>query len=166
MVIFEGGGKMNMFPEIETMIQKVLPLVYDDSLSYLECIEKLRRYINEMVDRVNKIIELTGVNENTFAELKKELNLLKEELEKVKNGDLIKEHSITLDKLDTKLLEDLQLTILEYIRKIARFVFFGINKEGYFYAIIPSSWDNIVFSTDTEGHLCLGTLITERSDFD
>lgn len=157
---------MNLFPSVENLVQKVLPLVYDDSLSYLECIEKLRVYVNEMVERVNKIIEITGANENSYKQIQEGLKELQGELDKVKNGDYIKDHSITLNKLDEKLLTDLQLTILDYLRDIAKFVFFGINRDGYFYAIIPSSWDSIAFSTDTDGHLCLSTVITGKEDFE
>lgn len=38
-------------------VQRVLPLVYDDSLSYYETLAKLRTKINEIVDFCNEVVE-------------------------------------------------------------------------------------------------------------
>lgn len=51
--------------------QKVLPLVYDDSLSYYEVLCKV-------VDYINKLIEQDNVFSDEIEELKKELELVKE----------------------------------------------------------------------------------------
>lgn len=37
--------------------QKVLPLVYDDSLSYYECICKLTNKVNELIDTFNDVLQ-------------------------------------------------------------------------------------------------------------
>lgn len=38
--------------------QKIIPLVYDDTLSYYECICKLQKYINDLIDAYNNLSEL------------------------------------------------------------------------------------------------------------
>lgn len=42
--------------------------------------------------------------------------------------------------------------MVDLIQESVRFVQFGINNDGYFYADVPENWDNLQFSTvyDTE----------------
>lgn len=35
----------------------------------------------------------------------------------------------------------------EVIARVAKFVFFGLTDDGYFYVEIPESWEDVVFST-------------------
>lgn len=107
--------------------QKVIPLVYDDSLSYYEILCKV-------VDYINKLIE----QENTFVE---EMDELKKELEEAEKW--IEEH-------DTIFIKQL---VEEYISKTIKQVTFGISSEGYFMAVIPSSWSDISFGTIQDGEL-------------
>lgn len=147
---------MNQYPQFQNFImQKILPLVYDESLSYYETLTKLSNYVNDMTNSVNDLIDITGADKDSFKNLQNELTNLKLEVEKMKGGEYLKDGSISLSKLEPKLISDLQLTILDYIGDIAKFVWFGLNDEGYFYAIIPKSWNSINFSTDIEGHLTL-----------
>ena len=55
------------FKHFHFWCQKVLPLVYDESLSYYEVLCKVVDYLNHMLDDVNNIIK-------DYDELKKELN--------------------------------------------------------------------------------------------
>lgn len=97
--------------------QSVLPLVYDDSLSYYEVLCKVVKYINDLIDSDKEIVN--NVNE------------LKEELKVVQKW---------IDDYDTSYIEEL---ISEYIVS----VFFGLTQDGHFVAYIPDSWDEISFST-------------------
>ena len=97
---------------------KVLPLVYDDSLSYYEILCKVVTYINKLIEQ-DKIFgdELT--------------NLLKE-LEKVKKW---------INNFDTSFIEEL---IKKYI---ATMILVEISNSGYIIYNIPESWKDITFNT-------------------
>lgn len=97
--------------------QSVLPLVYDDSLSYYEVLCKVVEYINKLID--------------TDRELFADLDELRAELKVVQEW---------IDNFDTSFMEEI---IAQYIKM----VFFGLTDDGYFVAYIPDSWDDIQFST-------------------
>lgn len=97
--------------------QSVLPLVYDDSLSYYEVLCKVVKYINELIDSDKEII-------NDIDELRAELKVVQE----------------WIDNFDPSFVEKI---IAEYMQM----VFFGLTDDGYFIAYIPDSWNEIQFST-------------------
>lgn len=107
--------------------QKVLPLVYDDSLSYYEVLCKITKYINNMIDDDNKFIE-------DVEELKAEMKIVQEWIE----------------NFDTSYLEAL---VQEYLTKVIKNVWFGLTPDGHFMAVIPEGWDGIQFDTIQEGDL-------------
>lgn len=98
--------------------QKVLPLVYDDSLSYYEVLCKVVNYINNLIDTSNEIIQY--------------VDELKAELKVVQNW---------IDNFDTSYAEQI---IREYL---ATMIFVEISDAGYFVYYIPESWDDITFNT-------------------
>lgn len=98
--------------------QKVLPLVYDDSLSYYEVLCKVVRYINELITTDNQIIEDIGE--------------LKADLDVVQNW---------INNFDTSFAEQI---IAEHLAKM---IFVEISDAGYFVYFIPDSWDDITFKT-------------------
>ena len=98
--------------------QKILPLVYDNSLSYYEVLCKVVDYIN------NIILKTDTTDENILA----------------LNGE-IKEIEKRLDNFEVKELENI---IRDFI---ATSVFFEITDGGYFVAYIPESWNDITFNT-------------------
>lgn len=107
--------------------QKILPLVYDDSLSYYEILCKVVDYINKLIDDDKAIID--NVNE-----LKNELDIVHQ----------------WIDNFDTTFI---QKQVEEYIAKTIKTVTFGISSAGYFMAIIPSNWSDIEFGTIQSGEL-------------
>ena len=120
--------------------QKVLPLVYDESLSYYEVLCKVVKYINDLIDSDKEIIE--------------DVNALRADMNEVQNW---------IDSFDYEpLLETVKQIVNEYI---TAGVYFGITDSGYFCAYIPNAWDEIRFNTtgldidiptETEyGHLVL-----------
>lgn len=98
--------------------QKVLPLVYDDSLSYYENLCKVVDYLNKMIDNMN---ELTSY----FEQLKKEIAIVQE----------------WIKNFSTKYLEEL------IAQKIATMIFVEISDAGYFVYYIPETWNDIMFNT-------------------
>ena len=97
---------------------KVLPLVYDDSLSYYELLCKVVKYINDLIDSDKAIIE--------------DVDELKKDVEFVKNW---------IDNFDTTTLENLLSEIL------AKMIFVEITDAGYFMYYIPEGWEDITFNT-------------------
>ena len=97
---------------------KVLPLVYDDSLSYYEVLCKV-------VDYINKLIE----QDKIFGD---ELTKLREDLATVQNW---------IDNYDTSYAKE----ILE--KYIANMIYVDISDSGYIIYHIPESWNDIKFYT-------------------
>lgn len=112
---------------------KVLPLVYDDSLSYYEVLCKVVKYINDMI--------------NEDKEYVKDIEELKAEMAEVQKW---------IDEFDTSWIEGV---VKEYISKSIKAVYFGLSTSGYFMAVIPENWSDIQFGTiqngDLYGHLTL-----------
>ena len=97
---------------------KVLPLVYDDSLSYYEILCKV-------VDYINNLIETDKVQS---ADIEK----LKQEIKEVQNW---------IDNFDTSYAENI---IAQYL---ATMIFVTISNEGYIIYTIPRNWKSITFNT-------------------
>jgi len=98
--------------------QKVLPLVYDESLSYYEVLCKIKHKLNELIDSQNLQDEEIKAIELELAEVQK-----------------------WIDNFDTTVIKEL---IEDYI---ATMIFVEINDAGYIVYNIPESWDDITFNT-------------------
>lgn len=98
--------------------QKVLPLVYDDSLSYYELLCKVVKYINELIESDKQIID-------NVDELQNELKTIQEWINNFDYGNIEK-------------------VISNYL---ATMIFVEISDSGYFIYYIPESWDDITFNT-------------------
>lgn len=97
---------------------KVLPLVYDDSLSYYEILCKMVTYINNLIE--------TDKLQND------EIDKLKKELQSVQNW---------INNFDTSYAESI---IAQYL---ATMIFVTISDEGYIIYTIPKTWGSITFNT-------------------
>lgn len=97
---------------------KVLPLVYDDSLSYYEILCK-------MVSYINNLIETDKVQNDDIDDLKKELQT-------VQNW---------INNFNTSFAENI---IAQYL---ATMIFVTISDEGYIIYTIPKNWECITFNT-------------------
>lgn len=108
------------FTSFRFWCQKVLPLVYDDSLSYYEVLCKLADGFNEL----NKSI---GPAQSDIQELQQAMKDVQDELQRLENGDYAQ--------------------LIQIISNTINNVFFGLTDAGYFVAYIPESWSDIVFNT-------------------
>ena len=97
---------------------KVLPLVYDDSLSYYEILCKV-------VDYINNLIETDKVQSFDIEKLKQEV----QEVQK------------WINNFDTSYAESI---IAQYL---ATMIFVTISDEGYIIYNIPKNWHSITFNT-------------------
>lgn len=102
--------------------QKVLPLVYDESLSYYEVLCKVVKYINDLIDSDKEIIE--------------DIDALRADMTEVQQW---------IDKFDYEpFLEMIKEEVNKYI---TAGVYFGLTENGHFVAYIPDAWDKITFNT-------------------
>ena len=125
--------------------QKVIPLVYDDSLSYYEVLCKVVEFKNKLNSNQIEIInELTDI-ETDITQLKLDVEYLSEELEKVKNGDYV---SLYIDSLSNWIDNNLQ----KMVQKIVKYISFGLSNDGHFVAYVPDTWDFITFDTIVDGN--------------
>lgn len=109
---------------------KVLPLVYDDELSYYEVICKC-------VDYINNLIENDKAISNDVEQLKQEMKQVQE----------------WIDNYDTSFAESI---IREYL---ATMIFVTISGSGYIIYNIPANWKSITFNTtglDIENNIGIG----------
>lgn len=113
--------------------QKVLPAVYDDSLSYYELLAKV-------IEKLNEVIERYDASGSVINEILVELQALQKEFEEFKTGGLEEFYEELLDKWINENMPEL-------IKKAIKMVFFGLTSEGYFCAYIPESWSDIIFDT-------------------
>ena len=97
---------------------KVLPLVYDNSLSYYEVLCKVVDYVNNLIEVDRGIIG--------------DVDALKRDVVNIQTA---------IDNLDSTAIERI---IRDYI---ATAIFFGLTENGYFVAYIPESWNDIKFGT-------------------
>lgn len=134
--------------------QKVLPLVYDDSLSYYEVLCKVVDYLNKTIAQMNEtgaIVDKHGVQ---IQQLEQDVCELFQEMEKIKNGEYV---DLYLDSIKAWIDQNIQ----ELVAGIVKYVVFGLTTDGYFAAYIPPSWDFIKFDTIMQqgnplwGHLVL-----------
>lgn len=98
--------------------QKVLPLVYDDSLSYYEVLCKVTDYISGII--------------NNQDEMNSEIQALRDELQTVQTW---------IDNFDTTVIEQI---VREYL---ATMIFVEISMSGYIIYNIPQTWADITFNT-------------------
>ena len=98
--------------------QKVLPLVYDESLSYYEVLCKVR-------DKLNELIKQDEVFGEALRQLEKELA----------------EVNQWIANFDTAFVKKL---VDKYV---ATMIFVGISDTGYIFYDMPDSWNDIQFST-------------------
>lgn len=126
--------------EFKVWCQKVIPLVYDESLSYYEVLCKVLEYLNQMISNQNVMYNQINTNKTNIQNLQKDMALVKTELEKVKNGDYV---SLYIDAL----AKWIDKNLISLVGRIVKYVFFGLTDDGYFCAYIPESWDFIQWDT-------------------
>lgn len=134
--------------------QKVLPLVYDDSLSYYEVLCKISEYINGIINNLDDINNRVITNTNDIKLIEKMLEEINKEIDDIKDG---KATSLYIDAIK-KFIDD---NLIELVGRIAKYVCFGLSNDGYFIALIPTNWDFITLDTiidpssELYGHLVI-----------
>ena len=109
---------MNNLKYFRFWCYKVLPLTYDNSLSYYEVLCKVVAYINDLI-----------AQDKIFGE----------ELENLRADLTVVEEWIA--NFDTKNIEELVSHF------VATMIFVEINNDGYIVYNMPESWNDIEFNT-------------------
>lgn len=109
---------MENLPFFRFWCYKVLPLVYDDSLSYMEILCKVVEYINSLIETDKAIFE-------DIAALQRDLRTVQK----------------WIADYNTAFAEKV---IRDYL---ATMIFVEISDAGYFVYYIPETWDDIRFQT-------------------
>lgn len=120
--------------------QQVIPLIYEDSLSYYEVLCKLMEYINNIIDNTDYLNQQTTANSNDIAALKKDVAYINNQLENIANGAY-------LNVYINGLIDWIDQNIQQLIGRMVKYITFGLTPDGYFCAWIPQTWDFITFST-------------------
>ena len=134
--------------------QKVLPCVYDESLSYYELLCKVVDYINQLVANDKVIQEYIENWDTDLQEIYDMLDDLQAEIDRYAHGELIPQYVLALQEFIDEHLEGI-------VGRIVKYVSFGITEDGHFCALIPKTWDFIQFETiidptsELYGHLIL-----------
>lgn len=119
-------------PLLAYAVQKVLPAVYDDSLSYYEVLAKVQCKLNEVVMSLANLNEWQEAQDAVMTQLVRMI-------EDFINGGYRQD-------FDQFAQEWLDANIEQALTKAAHMVFFGLTDDGYFCAYIPSDWA-FVFDT-------------------
>lgn len=116
-----------------TAYTPALPQFYWDVYSA----EQRIKHICYEIDKVINYADMLGVNLNTTHD---DVVKLQEELQSLKDGGL-------LDFYEKQIHEWIDANMEAIISRVIKFVYFGLTKNGYFCAYIPSSWNEIQFDT-------------------
>ena len=133
--------------QLQYWCQTVLPAVFDDSLSYYELLAKVIDKLNEELNSINQLVDIVGENCKDIAELQE---LFKKFIESGFDD-------YYRDQIEKWFNEN----AFRIYQLIAKQVFFGVTKDGYFCAYVPDSWKEITFDTGAVfgrsdyGRLCL-----------
>ena len=111
-------------------VQKVLPAVYDDSLSYYELLAKVQEKTNELVGDLNQLNEWQQAQDEV-------MHALEQRVEDFIAGGYRED----FDEFVTQWLDE---NMREAITRGTRMVFFGLTDDGYFCAYIPTDWSFVL----------------------
>lgn len=151
------GDLSNVTP-VPFWVQPIQPLVYRESLSYLEQLKHIVCHFNKMVESLNSIKGQVQINTHDIEQLGDELDRLDSELQAldtyIRSGEAADAYIESLSKW----IDDNLITL---VGRVVKYVFFGLTDDGYFVAYIPDSWDFISWDTcmdiksNAYGHLML-----------
>ena len=132
--------------------QKVLPAVYDDSLSYYELLAKV-------IEKLNEVIKAYGGTGETIQYILNQLVEIQNEFDEFKEGGFEEYYEAQLDRWIRDNMEGI-------IGQSIKMVFFGLTQNGHFVAYIPDSWKEILFDTGMVYNLSTYGRLILRMDVD
>ena len=109
---------MGKIDKVKFWCYKVLPLVYDDSLSYYELLCKV-------VSKLNELIEKYASFDDMVEEIQSAIDALQKQI----------------DEFDTTYIEKLIKD------KLSNMIYVWISDAGYIIYNVPESWNDVSFNT-------------------
>lgn len=110
-----------------------IPKLYWDVKSQEQRILNLFDLLNKLICYANNMGMQIDVNIQDIADLK-------DELQDLKDGGF-------LNQFEQQIMDWVNATMVQILAQAAHQVFFGLTDDGYFCAYIPQSWREIVFDT-------------------
>lgn len=107
-------------------VQKVLPAVYDDSLSYYELLAKIQQKCNELIDANNYLQEWQATQDEVIQDLSQAV------VDFINGG-----YRQDFDQFAQAWLRE---NVEEALTLGSHMVFFCLDDSGYFKAVIPQKW--------------------------
>jgi hypothetical protein len=141
---------INLLPNLST---NPIPLEFGQAMTTREILDALQAKVNEMILVRNEVVQ--DANNFTIEKFNILQGLLNDLTTMLNNGNIIPNGSIGLEKLQNDFLGQMSDVVTNMVHGLAKTVWFGINDNGYFYAVIPSDWEQIQFNTTQEGNLIL-----------
>lgn len=141
---------LNLLPNLSP---NPIPLEFGQAMTTRETLDAIQAKVNEMIIIRNEVLQ--DANNFTIEKFNVMQNLLNELTTMLNNGNIIPNGSIGLEKLTNNFLSQMSDVVTNMVHGLAKTVWFGINDNGYFYAVIPSDWEQIQFNTTQEGNLIL-----------
>lgn len=114
-------------------VQKVLPAVYSDELSYYELLAKLEWKINELVSTTDNLNDWQVAQDDV-------IDAIKEAVDAFIAGGY-------KDDFEAFLIDWFDKNFVSFLSERLKMVFFGLTRDGYFCAYVPDSWSDIMFDT-------------------
>jgi len=119
-------------PLLAYAIQKVLPAVYDDSLSYYEVLAKVQHKLDEVVASLSNLNEWQETQDGVMTQLTHMVE------DFIAGG--------YRDDFDQFAQDWLRENVEEALALGSHMVFFGLTDDGHFIATVPERWA-LVFGT-------------------
>lgn len=120
--------------------QHILPLVYDDSLSYYEVLCKLTHFIQELMKDEDLLKQFVNEINGNLEKLTNDFNQF---IDDFNSGKF-------LDVYENAIKYYIDQSVQELVGGIVKYVMFGLTMDGHFCAYIPKSWQFLKFSTITD----------------
>lgn len=133
----------------------IIPTIFDDSLSYLEMVAKLKCVVNDVIKAMNELGTNVVAQNNDIKILKNKIEELNKKIEEFEKGYTIGDGVIELRMIAEDTLKYFESIIAKKVYESAKFVTFGLTDDGYFCAYIPESWEDVEFDTSENGELIL-----------
>lgn len=140
-----------MLENIDNGLMKILPLDYREVFTTSKMILLAKEKINEIVKLVNALEN--SENEYTNEKIGEVENKITDLTTKLESGNFIKDHTITVDKMDKSFVDDLHALMIRQLSDSCKMVIPTIDNDGHYCFDIPSNWSQIDFNFCDDGHL-------------
>lgn len=130
-------------------------MVYDDSLSEYEFMDRVARKLNEVIEQDNESREGIERLYDLVMGYLDQVDALTKQYADFESGAFLEEYLETM-------YQYVDENIADMAARVVKMISFGLDEEGHVVAYIPATWDFLKFHTgvnytdpDTYGHLII-----------